>query len=283
MKGFDTKSIAKLGKMGLAAMNRNLPSILSGAAIAGLLATAWMTYKSAPKIKDALEDAKAEKDFDADVDEDESPVSAEKLTAWETFTAVAPHIWKPAACGIFTVGCIIGANVLNVQRLTMLAGAYKLSEKKLKEYEEKAKELLGEKQAEELHDTVAKSLRADADITGDEIISTDKGEEVFYDEFSGRLFRSSEATIRRAESILNKSVLCGEFVQLNDLYYELGLKGIKMGDAFGWRAFVNHSRTPYIDIRLTPDAQEINGEMRVVYIMSYNVDIDAENFHTRLC
>ena len=184
MKGFNMESIAKLGKMGLAAMNRNLPSILSGAAIAGIVAAVWTTYKATPEINSALESAKWDKTDK--VNEDEETVSADNvtLTKWETFKAVAPYVWKPAACVAFSTVCVVSANVLNVQRLTMLAGAYKLSEKKLQEYEEKAKELLGEKKATELHDEVAKSM-CDKDLDKAVIEETGTGEAIFYDLFSG--------------------------------------------------------------------------------------------------
>ena len=232
MKGFKMESIAKLGKMGLAAMNRNLPSILSGAAIAGIVAAVWTTYKATPEINSALESAKWDKTNE--VNDDEETVSADDvtLTKWETFKAVAPYVWKPAACVAFSAVCVVSANVLNVQRLTMLAGAYKLSEKKLQEYEEKAKELLGEKKATELHDEVVKSMTPDVpDDAG--IVRAGKGNQLCYDMFRGQYFYSSVEEIRTAESTLNKSLVSGDSVTLNELYYELGLSSVKFGDAFG--------------------------------------------------
>ena len=279
MKGFNMESIAKLGKMGLAAMNRNLPSILSGAAIAGIVATVWTTYKATPEINSAMESAKWDKA--AKVNEDEETVSAADvtLTKWETFKAVAPYVWKPAACVAFSAVCVVSANVLNVQRLTMLAGAYKLSEKKLQEYEEKAKELLGEKKATELHDEVVKEMR-DTPYDSKAVIKTGKGDALFYDEFSGRYFRSSTEAIRKIESDLNKALVCGDSVCLNELYGELGLPDIKFGGDFGWgfNDYISNSRVPCIDIDITYDAQEIDGEQVVVGILDYKVGADRDNF-----
>ena len=195
MKGFNMESIAKLGKMGLAAMNRNLPSILSGAAIAGIVATVWTTYKAAPEVNSALDGAKWDKKYDAGKDPTDG-VDDVSLNAWETFKAVAPYVWKPAACVAFSATCVIAANVLNVQRLTMLAGAYKLSEKKLREYEEKAKELLGEKKATELHDEVVKSVTPDISEDENAIIHARKGTQLCYDAFSGACPKRSEQKIR---------------------------------------------------------------------------------------
>ena len=282
MKGFNMESIAKLGKMGLAAMNRNLPSILSGAAIAGIVAAVWTTYKATPEINSALESAKWDKTDK--VNEDEETASAEDvtLTKWETFKAVAPYVWKPAACVAFSAVCVVSANVLNVQRLTMLAGAYKLSEKKLQEYEEKAKELLGEKKATELHDEVAKSMTP-VDVFDDDdpdIEYTGKGNELFYDAFRDKKFYSSVEAIRTAESTLNKALVSGDSVTLNELYYELGLKSVKFGDAFGWNTY--HGSGRCLDIDLTFEAREVNGVRKIVGIMCYTPELDDRNFSGRL-
>ena len=272
------KSIADLGKMGLAAMNRNLPSILSGAAIAGIVTTVWTTYKAAPEVNGALESAKWDKKYEGGKDPTDG-VDEVKLNAWETFKAVAPYVWKPAVCVCFSAGCVIAANVLNVQRLTMLAGAYKLSEKKLKEYEEKAKELLGEKKATELHDEVVKGMR---DKPYDEtiVIKTGNGDALFYDEFSGRYFRSSVEAIRTAESEMNRAVACGEFVTLNLFYDTLGLASVKFGDHFGWGELYRDSvcKPCALDIDITYEAQEIDGEQTAVGILDYKVSLDRDSF-----
>ena len=278
MKGFNMESIAKLGKMGLAAMNRNLPSVLSGAAIAGIVATVWTTYKAAPEVNSALDGAKWDKKYDAGKDPTDG-VDDVSLNAWETFKAVAPYVWKPAACVAFSATCVIAANVLNVQRLTMLAGAYKLSEKKLREYEEKAKELLGEKKATELHDEVVKEMR-DKPYDETTVTKTGKGDALFFDTFSGRYFRSSVEAIRKIESYLNKSLVCGDTVSLNQFYIELGLPEITFGDDFGWgfNDYISGSHAPCVDIDITYDAQEIDGEQVVVGILDYKVGADRDNF-----
>lgn len=277
MKGFNMESIAKLGKMGLAAMNRNLPSILSGAAIAGIVAAVWTTYKATPEINSALESAKWDKTDK--VNEDEETVSADNvtLTKWETFKAVAPYVWKPAACVAFSAVCVVSANVLNVQRLTMLAGAYKLSEKKLQEYEEKAKELLGEKKATELHDEVVKSM-CDKDLDKAVIEETGTGEAIFYDLFSGRYFRSNMETIRTEESRVNRDVANGDFVTLNTLYNALGLDGIRFGDDFGWGNSCSVRDPQALDIDITYEVRVLNGKEVAVGILDYKVCVDRDSF-----
>ena len=207
----------------------------------------------------------------------ETEKSAEdvKLTAWETVTAVAPYVWKPALCGTFTAGCVIGAQILNMQRLTMLAGAYKLSEKKLKEYEEKAMELFGEKKATELHDEVVKDMTPE--IPDDSLIPrTGQGDQLCYDLFSGRYFYSSTEAIHRAEAAILKKLFSGEWVDLNELYYELRLDETKYGDKFGWANKAINSKP--INIRLTYVAREINGENKVVCVMDYSDSLEDDYF-----
>ena len=263
MKGIGLKELKNLGSVGIRMMNKNLPSILSGFAIFGVVATAYTAFKAAPDVKSALNGKKWEKhDFDKDDDTEETPEPT--LTPWETFTAAAPYIWKPVACGVFTVGCIIGAQVLNIQRLTMLAGAYKLSETKLKEYEAKAKEILGEKKAGDLRDAVAKETRGVPFTENTIITETGKGDVIFFDKFSGRYFKSSVETVLQAESTLNN----------NDLYYELNLPNVKVGDIFGWQLYNGNS----VDIHMTYDTQEINGEQKVICVLDYQVELDDRNF-----
>lgn len=275
LKGFGLKELKSLGSVGLRMMNKNLPCVLSGFAIFGVVATAYTAFKAAPEVKSAIDDKKRDK---SDAEETKEVT----LTPFETAVAVVPYIWKPVACGAFTVGCIVGAQVLNVQRLTMLAGAYKLSETKLKEYEEKAKEFLGEKKAGELHDAVAKETRDIPLTENTDILNTGKGDLLCFDTFSGRYFRSSVEAIREAESKLNKVLISGDFVQLNDLYDELRLPHIKMGTDFGWEAYHN-SVAPYLDIKLSYDTEDFGGEQKVVCVVDYNVDINSDSFHARLC
>ena len=162
----------------------------------------------------------------------------------------------------------------------MLAGAYKLSEEKLKTYEEKAKEILGDKKADEVHDAVAKELTPDVPTDESLIVRTGKGIQLCYDMFSGRYFYSSVEAIRTAESTLNKALVSGDGVTLNELYYELGLPEIKMGEAFGRQLYSD--REHCVDIRLTFDAQEINGELKVVCILDYDAPLNDRNFCGRL-
>ena len=277
MKGFNIGSIAKIGKMGLAAMNRNLPSILTGAAIAGLVATVWTTYKAAPNIKSAIDGAKWDKAEKMSKDQENvDDVTDTKLNAWETFTAVAPYVWKPAVCGTFTVGCIVGAQILNVQRLGVLSLAYKMSETKLKEYEDKAKEILGEDKARDLHDAVAKETAAQVPLDEKFIVHTGKGKQPFIDTVTGQTFYSSKEAVLEAANYINNRVACCDNMTVNDFYCRLGLEEIKYGDAFFWDVTSDKNRS--LKLVITMEERIINEEPQAVYILDYAVNVDPSCF-----
>lgn len=284
MKGIKFGDIANLGKLGLRAMNQNLPAILSGFAIAGVIATAWATYKAAPEVKSAIEGAKWNKankpveDADEDSVEAVEPDEDVKLNAWETATAVAPYIWKPVVCGTATIGCIFGAHFLNVQRLGVLSLAYKMSETKLKEYTEKAKEFLGEEKAAEVEKAIVEDKVKVALKNGSVIETPNKGI-ICYDPWSGRLFTSNEATLYKAESFVNRLTNCGEFVSLNDFYDELGLRHTKPGEGFGWGFMMNDNiREAVMNLTFDKIIAEVDGEDTLVYRLKYNAAFDASCF-----
>ena len=81
-------------------------------------------------------------------------------------------------------------------------------------------------------------------------------------------------TVLQAESTLNKMIVAGDNVRLNDLYYELGLPSVKVGDMFGWQLYNGSS----VDIHMTYDTEEINGEVKVICVLDYQVELDDRNF-----
>lgn len=282
MKGFNMGSIAKIGKMGLAEMNRNLPSILTGAAIAGLVVTVWATYKAAPSIKSAVDDAKKRKAVNTSEPDDETEstdgAGETKLNAWETFTAVAPHVWKPAVCGTFTVGCIVGAHVLNVQRLGVLSLAYKVSEGKLKEYEAKAKEILGEEKANDLHDAVVKETAAQVSLDDKYITRTGKGNQLFIDTVTGHPFYSSKEAVLSAANYINHRIASGDAMTVNDFYCQMGLDEFKYGDGLYWCTSIDNLKHKSLVVTITMEERIINEEPQAVYILDYDANVDPSCF-----
>jgi hypothetical protein len=58
------------------------------------------------------------------------------------------------------------------------------------------------------------------------------GDTLCYDKFSGRYFRSSAEFIRACVNDINRSILNGEYVTLDDLHELLGLDQTSIGNRF---------------------------------------------------
>lgn len=212
------KPLIKTIRSGLA---KHSPAILTALGITGMIGTTVLAVKATPKALDLIENKKEELDKD-------------KLTVVETVKAT----WKcyaPAAVTCVTsAACLIGASSVHTKRNAALATAYKLSESALIEYRDKVVKTIGEKKEQSVRDAIAKDHVEKNPITNNEVIITDRGYTLCYDELSGRYFYSDIEKIKKAANELNRQMLNDMYVSLNELYYELGLEGTKLGEQMGW-------------------------------------------------
>lgn len=212
------KPLIKTIRSGLA---KHSPAILTALGITGMIGTTVLAVKATPKALDLIENKKEELDKN-------------KLTVVETVKAT----WKcyvPAAITCATsAACLIGASSVHTKRNAALATAYKLSESALIEYRDKVVETIGEKKEQSVRDAIAKDHVEKNPVTNNEVIITDKGYTLCYDELSGRYFYSDIEKIKKAANELNRQMLNDMYVSVNELYYELGLEGTKLGEQMGW-------------------------------------------------
>ena len=118
--------------------------------------------------------------------------------------------------------------------LTSDAIAYALSESAFKEYQEKVVEEIGEKKERAVRDAVAKERIDNDPVTNREVIITEKGNTLCYEVISGRYFKTDRDALVRAANDLNRRMRDEMYISLNEWYYEIGLKGVKVGDDLGW-------------------------------------------------
>lgn len=202
-------------------LSKHSPEILTGIGIAGMITTTVMAVKATPKALLLIEDAKYEKD-------------TAKLTIPETVQTTWKCYIPAAVTGALSVSCLIGASSVHLKRNAALATAYKLSETALTEYKDQVAKTFGEKKEQEVRDNIAKEHIEKHPVTKQEVIITEKGKTLCYDELSGRYFKSDIEEIRRAVNEINRQMIDEMSVSLNEFYYELGLNSTKMGDELGW-------------------------------------------------
>lgn len=205
------------------AASDNLPTLLSLAAIGGVITTAILSHEAALNADMALA---AKCNYDPDEED--------KLTPKEKAEVMWKYYIPPVVAGGCTIALIVGANRVSIKRTAAMAALYSLTDEKLKKYQQKILEKIGEKDEKEIRESIIHDDLSENPETPDHMIYTGKGDTLCYDCLSGRYFKSSMESIRKAVNDINYQMLGDFYVSLNELYYALGLPGIKLGDNLGW-------------------------------------------------
>ena len=170
---------------------------------------------------------------------------------------------------LFVEIMIFGANKENARRIATLAGAYSLSEQNLKEYREKAEEIVGHKKAREIEHGIAKDYAAKENMT-EHIYDTGHGKTIIKDLSTGRKFYSDlnyiYAVINELNADLNSHGRASDnpqlyFITKNDFYRAIGLEEVEGGEDLGWNSFSGD----LIDVTMTP--HDLPNNVDVIHYM----------------
>ena len=203
-----------------AALKKRSPEILTAVGIGGMITSVIFAVKATPKAMKLIEERKEAAGADS------LGVKETVRTAWKCYIPTAVTCAASAACVIF-------AQCEGARRSAALAAAYTASEEAYRIYREKTEETVGEEKAKEIRSAANKETLA-ANPPDKTVVFTGNGEQLCFDPLSGRYFESSVEDIRKAVNEVNHRMLSEMCVSLNDLYYELGLDGITVGDMLGW-------------------------------------------------
>lgn len=206
----------------------NSATILTGLGTIGVIVTTALAIKATTKAVQIIEDSKEEK--------------GEELTKSEIVKKVGKIYIPTILSGAATIGCIVGANVLNKKQQASLVSAYALIDNSYKEYKNKLKELYGEEAHQKVVESLAvekaddiyihsESLCTNCDLALEEHNSKPK---LFYDEYGKRYFEATIEQVITAEYHLNRNYVLRGFSVLNEFYEFLGLEPTKYGSVVGW-------------------------------------------------
>lgn len=230
-------NFAKIFRGIRSSVGKHSPEILTGIGIAGMIGSTVLAVKATPKALQLIENEKAE-------------LKVNYLTPKEVIKAT----WKcylPAAVSTVTsAACLIGANTVHSRRIAALSTAYTLSESYLKEYKEKVVETIGEKKEKTIREKISKDHIEKRQIKPSEVIITEKGDTLFLDPISDRLFRSDIESVKRAVNQVNYNMTHDPFegaATLSDFYDELGLSRTLVSDKLGWN-YANGSGLLEVDL-----------------------------------
>ena len=248
-------AISSVGK----AVEQKSPAILTGIGIGSFVGCAILAVKATPKAIQLMNMKAEEKYIEimkaGGLDQAEYETYEEWLGIDDQFlihpsvyfnvltpVEVVKSTWKAyiPAVGLGVVGavCLIGAAKVSSARNAAFAGAASIAEKALYEYQQKVVDILGEDQANEIRDELAKDrvVKIDAaDISGNnETVCSRPGGSWIYDPITDRKWKSDLETVRAAMNDFNHDLIGGVYGTLNDWYYCLGVKGVSIGDDLGW-------------------------------------------------
>lgn len=207
-------------------------AILTAVGITGTVTTAILTGRASFKAAEIIAETEEER-FGSALEEN-TTLDVSVLSTRERVMLVWPHFVPPVASGITTVVAIAFAHRINASKSAALAAAYGISEKAFGEYKEKVVEKLGVKKEGDLKDELAQDRMKTNPIEGQKVLIVGSGEVLCYDTASGRYFKSSMESIKRAENSVNYEILHHMYAPVSMFYDELGLPPTSFASQLGW-------------------------------------------------
>ena len=199
--------------------SQNSTQLLTGTAIAGVAATAYLAAKAGSRAGEHLKYLQSKS---------EEPLSLEEKVRF-TWRFFVPTLGSAT----LTVSAIVLAQRINERRAAALAGLYALSEKALLDHKDKVEELLGTEKAREVEHRVTQD-KINETSGSTEVLILGTEETLIYDTWSGRYFKSSENTIMQTQNSFNNNLMSDNFMTANEFYSMLGLDYIDAGNEVGW-------------------------------------------------
>lgn len=226
-------------KTGVRLLKKHSTKLLAGGAIVSELFALYFVHKKAPVVKERLEAL---------------PDNATRLDKFKT----AAVLYLPAIGMFFTSGaCVIGCCAVGEMHAAAMANLAMISEARLSKYEDKMSEMIGEDKVKELKQAVAEeAVEKRSVLQPYDIVTTEHGGDLFFDEWSGRYFTSSWAYIKQAVADFNGSLGgVNMWGTVNDFYMQLDIPTIPAGGYAGWN--VDYKLEIDRDDTHTPDGRPV--------------------------
>lgn len=203
-----------------ALITANSPVLLVGATIAGVVTTGVLAAKGGYKARGIVDEAEA--------------LSPEPLTVQDKARLTWLCYAAPAVTGVSAIVSVVGVHWIHNKRNAALAGLYAVTSGKLDDMREEAEKLLGAKKTQTLSDALAQKAVDANPVEDNEVIILDEPSSLCMDKQSGRYFMGSVPKIEKAIAAINMQIVEDGDASLNDFYDLLGLRGIPIGQRFGW-------------------------------------------------
>lgn len=257
------------------------PKVLSGLAVVGVVGTAVLAAMEGMASKEKIQKIKEE----MPEEKKESKLAVSSYYA----PRVAGCFWKTIVVGGVTITCIVASCYLSGLQLAAMAGTVSYLVSQRTAIEKEVSKIPGGKEALDKAKKEVAKLTAEKKIDEAEkkkspwliqtIEETGEGEDIFIDEWSGRVFRSSPEAVKKAWDSINArrdegldlpfsddgDMNIPEAIPYNDIFIALNLEPSGIGHQFGYPAnddLYSHREIPYEIQRLEFDDMDESQKKR---------------------
>lgn len=224
-------------------IEKNAPLIFSCISIVGIFGTAVLSVRAGMEAEKILSEM------------EERP------------TNVKPWIEATWKCYIWTVMAVLGTSAaviashrLSSKQIAALSSVAAAGATTFNEYRNKVREAIGDKAERDLYEEV----RAKSDLQMYPVTPSNNTEtnDLFWDAYSERYFRSNHEIVQQAIYNLNRGFQLKGTMCVNDWYSFVGLDGVDEGDEIIWDSdyYWENGLTPWIDVYFQTDSTE-DGEI----------------------
>lgn len=198
----------------------NSPVLLTAIGVAGTVGTAILTHRAATKAERLIVDRGV-------------PVVSGNYRK-DTLRFVWKFYIPPVVSGTVTVGAVVLANRIGTKRAAALAAAYTISEKAYNEYRDKVIEKIGENEERKVRTEIVEDRVRRTPPSEGNVLMVGEGDHLFMEMYTGRYFRSSMETVRRAVNDINYQINTEGYASISDFYQRIGLANTAVSDEMGW-------------------------------------------------
>lgn len=190
----------------------------------------------------------------------------------EELRRVLPAYIPTLLSGTLTIAMIIGSHKISMRKNAILTSLYSASELALSEYKEQVKAAIGEKKEREIQDDIERRRVETHPYDNSKVIETGFGHTLFFDDYTGRYFRSDINKVKAIANNCNRRIINEMWISANDFYIENNLPSAKFCDSVGF----NVDR--FLEI-VDPMRSYTTSDGEVVVVLQFVEDPVPYNYH----
>lgn len=210
---------------------KHAPGLLMGMGTVGLGTSVILAIEAGPKAVVLTGDALMKKEATAQeqivyADNERYSVDAPVVLTWKEKLASTYKLYiPPVGMAVFSLLCFWAAHGIDIRRQAVVAGLYSTAEATLQEYQKKVVEMLGEKQADEIRQSIGNDRVAQAQQNlppppEDYDLGTQKWCYIY-----GRRFPCSYNRIKEVQNNINNQMINEMYASEAELFWALDPTG----------------------------------------------------------